>query len=491
MSSGARRRGVGVPPEGPPRPRPPQCPGQRRSYHRGMACPSLTPAPPTRMHRRGAAQPPPASERTARAVRRRGCAGPHRHLRQRCGGGHGGTSTAARPHRPTAAPTSGRPVVERRSAGGEPAATSPAVAATLRHDGTASAAGAPSAAEPADPPAAPSGGAQEHFLSVERGRGTAAAAVADWHRGWHPPPPSPRRGGGDGDGGPPPPWDGWRGVPFPVPWPLSPGHGGGGASPNGRGASDAAAQSTASGGARGGGSGGASTPRAARLGPAAAPDATAAEITAGGLPSPPPRLSFAGRAQPPPGDVDGLGRLPLLSPFPPHSSAAAAAGSGGVGPYPILSPAQTGGRFVKLPPRTPRSPGGGGGGGGGDGRAPMARPARPWSPRPTNAPAAKRRHVDGAPAGRPAMVGGGSHPADGGRSPVAGWFNRNAGAVRASVPLAAATAVPVSTAAGAARDAAPTGGAAVLLSRLCCGGAAGASPCPAAALPPATSGCDR
>jgi len=75
---------------------------------------------------------------------------------------------------------------------------------------------------------------------------------------------------------------------------------------------------------------------------------------------------------------------------------------------------------VTLPPQTLRSPGGGGGGGGGDGRAPMARPARPWSSRPTNAPAAKQRHVDGAPAGRPAMVGGGSHPADGGRSPVAG-----------------------------------------------------------------------
>jgi len=75
---------------------------------------------------------------------------------------------------------------------------------------------------------------------------------------------------------------------------------------------------------------------------------------------------------------------------------------------------------VTLPPLTPRSPGGGGGGGGGDGRAPMARPARLWSPRPTDAPAAKRRHVDGAPAGRRAVVEGGSHPANGGRSPVAG-----------------------------------------------------------------------
>ena len=85
---------------------------------------------------------------------------------------------------------------------------------------------------------------------------------------------------------------------------------------------------------------------------------------------------------------------------------------------------------MTLPPRTPRSPGGGGGGGGGDGRAPMARPVWPWSPCPTDAPAAKRRHVDGAPAGRPAVVGGGSHPADGGRSPVAWWSNRNAGAAQ-------------------------------------------------------------
>ena len=84
---------------------------------------------------------------------------------------------------------------------------------------------------------------------------------------------------------------------------------------------------------------------------------------------------------------------------------------------------------MTLPPRTPRSPGGGGGGGG-DGRTPMARPVRPWSPCPTDAPAAKRRHVDGAPGGRPAVVGGASHPVDGGRSPVVWWSNRNVGAAQ-------------------------------------------------------------
>ena len=85
---------------------------------------------------------------------------------------------------------------------------------------------------------------------------------------------------------------------------------------------------------------------------------------------------------------------------------------------------------MTLPPRTPRSPGNDGGGGGGDDRAPMSLPARPWSPRPFGAPAAKRCHVDGAPAGRPAMVGGCRHPVDGVRSPVAGWFNRDAGAAQ-------------------------------------------------------------
>jgi len=228
-----------------------------------------------------------------RANRGRACAGTAAPAPADTPDGDAAAAAAARPHRPTAAPAavpSSRDVG--RAASPPPLSPQPPPPYATRAC-TTSAAGAPSAAEPAGPPAAPSGETHEHRLGVEHGRSTAAATVADWHRGWHPPPPSPRRGG-RGDGGPPPPWHGGREVPFLALWPLSPGRGGGGASPHDRGASVAGAQSPASGGARGGGGGGGGTPRAARPAPAAAPDATAAGRTAGGPPPPSPRLPRRG-----------------------------------------------------------------------------------------------------------------------------------------------------------------------------------------------------